>query len=129
MYEFSPLTYTLQILFLPVLYSLVAAFLFSLVARAIFKGLPFLKVFGYYTGFGVPVSLVAFSAGFLTGISRAPAVGTVLPAILTLVAGLGVYVFGTDNRYKVVVGYCVSILIVMLFVGMQTGAFQREGQH
>src|SRR5262249_17785226 len=77
----------------------------------------------------VPVSLVAFSAGFLTGISRAPAVGTVLPAILTLVAGLGVYVFGTDNRYKVVVGYCVSILIVMLFVGMQTGAFQREGQH
>ena len=89
---------------------------------------PFLQVFIYYTAFSIPVALLAYVAGDSTGISRAPAVANVVPAVLTLVGGIAVYVFGTENKYKAVVGYCVSVFAVMFYVGLQIGSFERESQ-
>jgi hypothetical protein len=67
------------------------------------------------------------ATGFLTGIGRnSAAVGSLLPAVLALIGGLSVYAFGTDNRYRFVVGYCVCLLIVSLFYGTERGAFDRE---
>src|SRR5690242_19244484 len=100
----------------------------ALFAAAISRtsGEPFSKVFVYYTAFSIPVALVAYVAGDSTGISRAPAVANVVPAVLTLIAGVAVYVFGTDNTYKAVVGYCVSVFAIMFFVGLQVGAYERD---
>jgi hypothetical protein len=128
MYEFSPVRYTLESLSAPVAYCFAIAILFSIIVRFIWKEPKFLRVLAYYACFSLPVGLIAYAAGLLTGLSRAPALGTVLPAILALVAGLNVYIFGTDNKYKVVVGYCVVVLIFMLFLGIETGSFEREGQ-
>jgi hypothetical protein len=127
-YEFSPLKYTLVSLAVPVFYELIIAVLFSATVRIIWKRPEFLKILFYYAGFGLPVALVAYAAGLLTGLSRAPALGSVLPAILALIAGLNIYVFGSENKYKVVVGYCLFVLIFMLFIGVETGSFQRERQ-
>jgi hypothetical protein len=65
----------------------------------------FLEIFTYYFSFTLPVTVIAFFAGNLTGLSRSPAIGSVLPAVLALLAGLMVYVFGSENRFKIVVGY------------------------
>jgi hypothetical protein len=58
--------------------------------------------------------------------SRTTAVGTVLPAVLALIGGLNIYVFGTDIKYRNLVCYCVCIFAVMLFYGSQYGAHLRE---
>src|SRR5690242_10409183 len=49
------------------------------------------------------MSMLGLVTGFLTGLSRAPAVGAVLPAMLTLIGGL-----------------------VLLFVGRETDATRRR---
>lgn len=122
---FSPTLYALQSAKTPLIYAIASAFIFSIAARLIWKE-PFLPVLLFYAPMGVPVALVAYGAGLLTGLSRAPAVGTVLPATLAVVAGLNVYLFGTDSKYKVAVGYCVFLMITTLFLGIQAGAQQRD---
>jgi hypothetical protein len=126
---FSPLLYTLESVAIPAFYGVLIALLFSAIVRLVSKQEAFLRMFAYYACFGLPVGLIAYTAGMLTGLSRAPAVGSVLPAILALIAGLSVYVFGTESKYKVVVGYCVVVLVFLLVLGIETGAIQREQQH
>jgi hypothetical protein len=84
------------------------------------------KATTYYFLLGIPVTLLAYVTGYLTSISRAAAVGTVLPAVLTFIGGANIYVFGSDSRYKIVVGFCVALFSVALFYGVQRGAFERE---
>jgi hypothetical protein len=62
----------------------------------------------------------------LIGISRSPAVGTVVPAVLTLIGGLSIYIFGTESRFKVVVGFSVCVLVSNLLYGVMLGAYHRE---
>jgi hypothetical protein len=130
MYEFGStlyaLQYALQSLAIPIACGIIIAITFSGFLRLISKDQKFLPILIYYGLFSIPVGLVAFTAGLLTGLSRAPAVGTVLPAVLALIGGLNVYIFGTENKFKLVVGYCVSVFVFMLLLGMQTGALQRE---
>jgi len=84
------------------------------------------RVAGYYFSFGVPIALLAYVTGYLTSISRVAAVGAVLPAIIALIGGLNIYVFGSDSKYKLVVGFCVCVFTVALFYGIQRGALERE---
>ncbi len=76
--------------------------------------------------FTVPVALAAYVSGYLATMSRTTAVGNVLPAVLALLGGLNVYVFGTDTRHRVLVGYCSASFVIMLFYGTQVGAHLRE---
>ena len=76
--------------------------------------------------FSAPISVLAFVSGYLTGVSRGGVVGNVLPAVLSLIGGIGLYVFGTENRFKIVIGYCVFMFAVNLLYGAQTGALERE---
>jgi hypothetical protein len=80
----------------------------------------------YYFFFGVPISLLAFVTGYLTGMSRTGAVGNVLPAVLAFIGGMNIYVFGTENKHKMIIGYCVSLFIVILFYGVHRGSVLRE---
>src|SRR4051812_11671704 len=127
MYSFSPLQFALETFAIPLVCVTTIALVWALGAR-LFCKVPFWQVLFYYGGFGIPVGAVAYGAGVLTGLSRSPAVGSVMPAVLAMIAGLSVYVFGTENRYKVLVGYSVSVLIFMLFFGIETGALNREEQ-
>jgi hypothetical protein len=128
MYEFHPVEFSIRILAEPVIYIVLIAVLFSVAAKLVYREVKLLDVLGYYTFVSMPIGLTGFAAGTLTGMSRAPAVGTLIPAALALIGGMNVYIFGTDNRYKVVVGYSVCIFMLMLFIGIETGAFKREGQ-
>lgn len=76
--------------------------------------------------FGFPVALVAYISGYLATMSRATAIGTLLPSVLALIGGLNIYVFGSDNKYKFIISYCICLFAVMVFYGSQYGAYKRE---
>ena len=77
------------------------------------------------------IVLLAFSvlgivAGNLTGLSRDPAVGTVVPAILTLVGSVLAYLLGTKNAGKqMLVSGGIICLATTLLVGTYWGARAR----
>lgn len=74
----------------------------------------------------IPIAMLGYATGFLTGISRSPAVGTVIPGVLALVGGFAVYIFGTDNAGRGPVAFSIVILVVTLFYGVQSGGLERE---
>jgi hypothetical protein len=132
---FEPASFTIIQLLQPAVVAVLAAFVIAIAVTL--YGLIFasdksaMNTFGtvlaLYAGVGLPIALIGYATGFLTGISRnSAAVGSLLPAVLALIAGVSVYVFGTENKYRFVVGYCVCLLIVSLFYGTERGAFDRE---
>lgn len=74
----------------------------------------------------LPIALTAYVAGYLSTMNRVSAIGNVLPAVLALIGGANVYVFGSDTKNRALVGYCTTVLVLMLFYGSQTGAYLRE---
>jgi hypothetical protein len=77
---------------------------------------------------GFAMSLLGMVTGFLTGISRAPAIGTVLPAVLSLIAGLLLFIIGreSDSEKRTLVASCVAALTLNLLVGTLWGSVSRE---
>jgi hypothetical protein len=74
----------------------------------IFIGIRILSTWYKLFFFTFPISLIAYIAGYLSTMNRTAAVGTVLPAILALIGGLNIYVFGADTKYRnLVVTVCV----------------------
>jgi hypothetical protein len=86
------------------------------------------RIWPALVGYSIPVTLVAYTAGFFTGFSRSAAIGTVLPAVLALIGGLNIYVFGSDAKYKVLVAYCVCLFTAVLFYSTHVGAYKREAE-
>jgi uncharacterized membrane protein (UPF0136 family) len=72
-----------------------------------------------------PCALIGFVVGYLTGNSRVAAIGAVVPAILTLIGGLGAYVFGRDSQNRNAIGYIICIFVVSLLIGTENGANTR----
>jgi hypothetical protein len=125
MEQFDPASFTTAQLLQPTVMAALGALLVAIVALCV--GGKFGKAFLLYLGVGLPIALIGYATGFLTGISRnSGAIGGLLPAVLALIGGVSVYAFGSDNKYRFVVGYCVCLLIVSLFYGTQRGAFDRE---
>jgi CDP-diglyceride synthetase len=86
-------------------------------------------VFRSAVGFSIPLGLLAAVAGYLTGISRSPVVGTVVPAVLTFMGALSVYataVTANQGMNKIAIGYSVFLFAFLFFHGVTTGAYQRE---
>jgi hypothetical protein len=77
-------------------------------------------------GYSYPVALVAYIAGYLSTMGRTSAVGQIIPAVLVLISGLNLYVFGQENRYRFIISYCVCVFAGMLFYGTQYGAYKRD---
>ena len=71
-------------------------------------------------------SMLGLVTGYLTGFSRSPAVGTVLPAVLSLVAGLAVFLMGKDAASRTVVSLSVLIFSISLVLGTSWGALLRQ---
>src|SRR4051812_32507735 len=77
-------------------------------------------------GFAAPILLLGYVSGYLCGMSRTSVVGNVIPAVLTLIAALNIYVFGKNFENKEMIGYSVILFSLIFFYGIQVGAFERE---
>lgn len=71
-------------------------------------------------------ALLGMVTGLLAGFSRTPAMGAVLPAVLSLVGGLAIYVLGVAKADQVLVGTCVIALSLNLLIGSVWGALLRD---
>jgi len=71
-------------------------------------------------------SMLGLVAGLLAGFSRQPAVGALLPSVLSLVGGLAIYLVGKDSQGRVPVSLCILALAFNLLVGATWGAVLRE---
>ena len=103
-----------------VLFPLVASGLLALGVRADRKEYisSFVAIFA--------LSLLGITAGQLTGLSRTSAVGTVLPAVLTLVGGMVVYLVGVKRvRSQRLICLAVVGLTLNLLVGGYWGSSSR----
>ena len=63
--------------------------------------------------------------GYTTAFSRDSAVGTVLPAVLTLIGGVSVVLMGKDEQARTLVCVCVLVFSAGLLIGITWGAVMR----
>lgn len=75
--------------------------------------------------YGTPAVLCGFVAGYVSGMSRTGVVGNLIPAVLAGLGGLMVYVFGSDTRYKTIVGYCITLFVLSVLIGLEHGSVLR----
>lgn len=71
-------------------------------------------------------SLLGLVTGYLTGFSRDPVVGAVLPAVLSLFGGLAVFLIQRNNNIRIVVSFSVISFIFCLLIGTAWGAQMRS---
>jgi hypothetical protein len=120
---------TFGLLLKPILFGLFLAGVFCLVTS--FRTTPehFLKRLTVniktFVGYSVPIIVIGYISGYLTGVSRASAIGALVPAVLTLVGGLSLYLI-QETSNKIVIGYSLFMFGVSLFYGTQVGAYERE---
>lgn len=79
---------------------------------------------------GLLIILTAFSilgigTGYLAGLSREPVAGEVLPAVLSLFAGLAVFLVAKDKVNRVIVGLSIFAFAVCLLIGSLWGSRMR----
>lgn len=77
----------------------------------------------------IPIVLVAYIAGYLTGISGSPAIGNLVPATLAFIGGLNVYLFGVDIAFRAISLLGVFLFAVVLLYGVLDGAYKRVDEH
>ena len=70
--------------------------------------------------------MLGLATGYLTGFSRAPAVGAVLPAVLSLMAGLGAFIIGKHSEGRVIVSLCILTFSLSLVLATGWGAAMRQ---
>jgi hypothetical protein len=73
-----------------------------------------------------PFASLAIVAGFLTGVSRVPVVAALIPAILTLLGSLGVYLFATGHRMAIIATSSIFCFSALLLFGTIVGSLERE---
>jgi hypothetical protein len=75
---------------------------------------------------GLPVGLVGYLIGFMVGDSRTGEIGSLVSAVLGVIAGLNIFAVSSDRAKRAMTGYGVCLLAVALFVGTLHGAMRRE---
>ena len=71
-------------------------------------------------------SMLGLVTGYLTGFSRSPAVGAVLPAVLSLVGGMAIFMMGKDAANRMIVSLSVLIFSISLVIGTGWGSTMRQ---
>lgn len=71
-------------------------------------------------------ALLGMVTGLLAGFSRTAAMGAVLPAVLSLVGGLAIYLVGAEKGDQGLVGTCIIALSLDLLIGSTWGAVLRD---
>jgi hypothetical protein len=75
---------------------------------------------------GLPIGFTGMVAGFLTGSSRASAVSALVPAILTFIGLIVVYLIGKGRLRAFLAGFIVFIFSADLLVGTVLGSASRD---
>jgi hypothetical protein len=75
---------------------------------------------------GLPIGFTGMVAGFLTGSSRSPAVNALVPAILTFIGLIVVYMIGKGRLRNIIAGFTVFVFSADLLVGTDLGSASRE---
>jgi hypothetical protein len=71
------------------------------------------------------LSVIGGIAGYIGGASREPAVGEIVPAALSLIAGLAAFVVAKDSPYRIAVTTSAVCFALVLFLGYAYGANVR----
>lgn len=74
---------------------------------------------------GVPFTILGVVIGYLTGVSQTPVVGSVLPAVLTLVAGISVFMASDGGRKGAIASSAMIYLSFALVAGVSHGSTLR----
>lgn len=76
----------------------------------------------------IPLAAVAFVTGYLTGLSRQPAVTATIPAILTLVGGIFVYITASHPAARASMGIAIVVFATVLVLSTNYYSFIRESE-
>jgi hypothetical protein len=122
---------TIALLLKPIALGVIAAFVVSLVLSIEKSETPFqtrlAANFRSVVYLSVPIVILGYATGYLTGISRAAAIGNLIPAMLTLVGGLTIYLFKeSSDSITRAVAFSVFMFGFSIFYGVQVGAYYRE---
>lgn len=101
-----------------ILSCLIFSVLCSLFSKQSFRfTFPILLAFGFLGGV----------SGLSAGLSREPVIGTVIPAMLTLVSGVLGYLFSKEHLkdWRVVIPFCIFILTLNTCIGLFLGSQMR----
>lgn len=79
---------------------------------------------GFLSGF--PIGFTGIVAGFLTGSSRSPAVSALVPAILTFIGLMAVYIIGKGRLKSIIAGFAIFVFSAELLVGVVLGSTSRD---
>lgn len=81
----------------------------------------------YYSLFAaLPVGFTGIISGFLTGSSRSPAVGDLVPAIASFLGLLLIYFVGKNGGRAILAGLIALVFSANLFVGTYLGTKSRN---
>jgi hypothetical protein len=75
---------------------------------------------------GFPLGFTGIVAGFLTGSSRSPAVSALVPAILTFIGLIVIYMIGKARLRAMIAGFTVFVFSANLIVGTVLGSASRD---
>lgn len=73
----------------------------------------------------ISLSLTGVVAGYAGGISRVGVMGSLVPAVLSLLGGVVVYVFGIDQSRGQIASLATCALVAGFFLGYDYGAQKR----
>jgi predicted neutral ceramidase superfamily lipid hydrolase len=71
-------------------------------------------------------SVLGIVTGYLTGFSREPAISAVLPAVLSLMGGLMIFLVGRNQESRGIVSISMFVFSFMLLMGAGWGAVMRD---
>jgi hypothetical protein len=74
----------------------------------------------------VPFGFAAVYIGYITGLSRDPAVGALVPAVLSLLTAASAYLAGKDRAMLLPIGMAVAVFFLNINFGASVGSQVRE---
>jgi hypothetical protein len=74
----------------------------------------------------IPIVLVSYVAGYLTAVQGSAAVGNLMPAILALIGGFNVYLFGTRIENRPLSIFAIFLFAITLLYGIIEGGYERD---
>jgi hypothetical protein len=73
----------------------------------------------------IPIVLIAYIAGYLTGITGSSAIGNLVPAVLAFIGGLNLYMFGANVDHRSLTIFSIFLFAITLFYGVLDGRYDR----
>jgi hypothetical protein len=74
----------------------------------------------------LPIGLAGMVAGYLTGLSRAPAAGNLVPAVLALVSAVALAFIGKTREHAWAVAFSIIAFSLNILLGTTMGATARD---